>query len=171
MKNKYLIYVSLAIILATIQACSAGSATPTRIVSQNPTQAIEKTSLAVTPIAAQASTIIEGPVGPETIDLTNPALYLISNAPAYTFDVKMQFSGKDATGAAKEVTVSMTEETQTLPQKMQHFVVVVTGGEGSAETVIIGDLAYSVFQGACYPFCCFKQRGTRSIREHAQTAE
>lgn len=159
MKNKYLFYIALAIILVTIQACSVGTATPTTIVTQNPTQAIEKTSLAITPIATQAATMVEGPIGPETIDLTNPALYLISNVSAYTFDAKMQFSGKDAIGAAKEVTLSLTEGTQTLPQKMQHFVVVVTGGEGSAETVIIGDLGYSVFQGACYPFSASSKEG------------
>ena len=159
MKNKYLIFVALVIILTTLQACSVGTATPTTIVTQNPTQAIEKTSLAITPIATQAATTVEGPIGPETIDLTNPALYLTSNALAYTFDTKMRFSGKDVTGAEKEVTLSMTEGTQSLPQKTQHFVVVVTGGEGSAETVIIGDLGYSVFQGACYPFSASSKEG------------
>ena len=159
MKNKYLIFVTLVIILATLQACSVGSVTPSTVVPQNPTHVIENTSPAVSYNTTQAATTVEGPIGPELIDLTNPALYLTSNALAYTFDTKMRFSGNDATGAVKEVTLSMTEGTQSLPQKTQHFVVVVTGGEGSAETVIIGDLGYSVFQGICYPFSASSKDG------------
>ena len=66
---------------------------------------------------------------------------------------------REQLGQAKVVTLAMTELTQTLPQKAQHFLVEVTGGEGSAETVIIGDQGYSVFLGTCSPFSALSSEG------------
>jgi len=40
-------------------------------------------------------------------------------------------------------------ETQTQPQLTQHGVVEVTGGKGSAESVVIEDQVHVVFQGTC----------------------
>ena len=159
MKNRYLILIAMVIILTTIQACSAGSGAQPTKVEQESTLAGEQTNPTVTSIPSQEAGEVSGSAGPETIDLANPALYIPSSAPAYTFDVVMNFSGVAADGAAKEVTLSMTELTQTLPQKAQRFLVVVTGGEGSAETVIIGDQGYSVFLGTCSLFSASSSEG------------
>lgn len=151
MKKQISIYIALTIILATNLACNIGSTAPSTEVEQEPTAGGQINPVATT-VPSQEADGVDGPAGSETIDLTSPALYITSNASAYTFDAKMNFIGVDATGAAKEVSLSMTEETQTLPQNTQHFLVVVTGGEGSAETVMIGDQGYSVFQETCFPF-------------------
>ena len=152
MKNKLLILITMVIILATIQACSAGPGVQPTKVEEQATLAGE----AQNPVAASTPTqeVIEVglPAGPETIDLTTLALLLPSNTPAYTFDAVMNFSGVGATGATKVVTLSMTELTQTIPQKTQRFLVDVNGGKGSAETVMIGDQGYSVFLGTCSLF-------------------
>jgi hypothetical protein len=151
MKNKFTFSSVLIIILITIQACSLGSsAQPTKII-QEATLAEELTvSTAISVPTQEAGGVADNP-GPETIDLANPDLYLTSSTPAYTFDVTMKYAGVGSTGALKEVTLAISEGTQSLPQIARHFLVVVTGGEGSAETVILGDQVYSVFQGTCYP--------------------
>jgi hypothetical protein len=167
MKKQISIIIALVIILIATQACSVGGKAPSTEVEQEPTLATEQeptivsepTSPAATTVPSQEAGSNDGPSGPETIDLTNPALYITSSAPAYTFDATMKFSGVDTTGAAKEVSLSMTEETQTLPQNTQRFLVVVTGGKGSAETVMIGDQGYSVFQEACFPFSASSAEG------------
>lgn len=151
MKKQNSIYFALVIILLASLACNVGGTVPATEVGQEPTAGSEQANPVSTSVPVQEGVAIDGPPGPETIDLTNSALYITSSAPAYKFDTNSKFTGVDTTGAAKEVSLLMTEETQTLPQKSQRFLVVVTGGEGSAETVAIGDQVYTVFQGACYP--------------------
>lgn len=152
MKKQNSIYIALAIILLTSLACNIGSTVPSTEVEQEPTIVSEPMNPIATTVPSQEAGSNDSPSGPETIDLANPALYITSSSPAYTFDATMKFSGVDTTGVAKEVSLAMTEETQTLPQNTQRFLVVVTGGEGSAETVMIGYQGYSVFQEACFPF-------------------
>ena len=155
MKKQNSVYIALAIILLANLACNVGRTAPAtesgQVPTQVPTAGNEQTNSVATAVPTQEASGTDPSAGPETIDLTNPALYITSNAPAYTFDVNTKFTGVDTTGAAKEVSLLMTEETQTLPQKSQHFLVVVTGGEGSAESVVIGDQVYSVFHGTCFP--------------------
>ena len=152
MKKQNSIYIALVTILIASQACNVGSAAPATEVGQEPTTAAEQTSPVATTVPSQEAVGIDGTPGPETIDLTNPVLYIIPGAPAYTFATAIKFTGVDTTGGAKEVSLLMTEETQTLPQKSQRFLVEVIGGEGSAETVVIGDQSYTVFQETCSPF-------------------
>jgi hypothetical protein len=164
MKKQNSIYIALAIILLASLACNIGGTAPATEGGQEPTAATEQTNPVATTVPSQQAAGIDGPPGPETIDLTNPALYITSSEPAYKFDTNTKFTGVDTTGAAKEVSLLMTEETQTLPQKSQRFLVVVTGGEGSAETVAIGDQVYTVFQGACYP-SLLSSLGEQSLSE------
>jgi len=151
MKKQNSVYIALAIILLASLACNIGSTVPSTEVEQEPTIVSEPMNPVATTVPSREAGSNDGPSGPETIDLANPALYITSSEPAYKFDTNTKFTGVDSTGTAKEVSLLMTEETQTLPQKSQRFLVVVTGGEGSAETVVIGDQVYTVFQEACYP--------------------
>ncbi len=150
MKKQNSVYIALTIILAASLACNIGNTAPSTEVEQEPTTG-EQTNPVATTVPSQEAVAIDGTPGPETIDLTNPALYITTSEPSYKFDTNTKFIGVDSTGTAKEVSLLMTEETQTLPQNSQRFLVVVTGGEGSAETVVIGDQVYTVFQEACYP--------------------
>ncbi|MBK8782856.1 MAG: hypothetical protein IPO22_13865 [Anaerolineales bacterium] len=153
MKKQNSIYFALVIILMASLACNIGGTAPaTESGQEEPTTVDGQTNPVATLVPTEDAANTDGPVGSETIDLADPALYITSSAPAYTFDTAIQFNGVDVTGAVKEVSLSMTEETQTLPQKSQSFLVIVTGGEGSAETVVIGDQGYSVFQETCFPF-------------------
>jgi len=150
MKNKFTFSTVLIFILLTIQACSAGSSVqPTKIIQEATLAEVASTTTSIP--TQEAVGIIENP-GPDTIDLTNPDLYITTSAPAYTFDTTMKYAGVGTAEALKEVALAMSEATQSLPQIERHFLVSVTGGEGSAETVMIGDQGYSVFQGTCYPF-------------------
>ncbi len=151
MKNKLSVLITMVIVLFTIQACSAGSAQPTPN-EQQATLAEGQANSTATLAPSEEANEVDSSAGPETIDLTNSALFVPSNSPAYSFDVVMNFSGVDATGASKVVTLAMTELTQTLPQKARRFLVEVTGGEGSAETVMVGDQGYLIFLGTCSPF-------------------
>lgn len=159
MKKQNSVYIALAIILLASLACNIGSTVPSTAVEQEPTIVNEPTNPAATIVPSQGAGSNDGLSGPETIDLANPALYITSSSPAYTFDAKIIFSGVDKTGISKEVSLSETEETQTLPQKSQRFLVVVTGGEGSAENVMIGDQGYVVFQETCFPFSASSTEG------------
>ena len=159
MKNKFTISIALVIVLITIQACSAGSgAQPTKTI-QEATLAEAQSTPSVASIPTQQTSGVDNNAGPETIDLTSPTLYITTIAPAYTLDVLMNFSGMASNGTTKEVTLAETELTQTLPQKEHHFLVVVTGGEGSAESVFIGDQGYSVFLGTCFLFSASSSEG------------
>ena len=75
MKKQNLIYFALVTILMTGSACSAGGIAPSTEGGQ--------TNPAATTIPAQEAVVIDGPPGPETIDLTNPVLYITSSAPVY----------------------------------------------------------------------------------------
>lgn len=153
MKKQNFIYFALVLVLLASLACNIGGTAPATTESgqEEPTTVDGQTNPVATLVPTEDAANTDGPVGSETIDLTNPALYITTSELAYIFDTNTKFTGVDSTGTAKEVSLLMTEETQTLPQKSQRFLVVVTGGKGSAETVVIGDQVYTVFQEACYP--------------------
>lgn len=152
MKNKSLFLITMLIILTTIQACSAGPGVQPTKVEQQATLAGDATNPAAVSSPTQEVSEVGLPAGPETIDLTNSALFIRSNTPAYTFDAMMEYSGMDTIGAAKEVTLTINEQTQSIPEKSNHFTVLVTGGEGGGENVILGDQGYLVYQETCLPF-------------------
>lgn len=68
----------------------------------------------------------------------------------------IKFTGVDTTGGAKEVSVIQSAEIQTQPQTTQRFYV-----EGTADTVIIADQAYTVIQGVpgCNTFLASSVQG------------
>jgi len=144
MKKQNSIYIALAIILTASLACNIGGTAPATEVGQEPATAAEQTNPVATTDPAQEAVAIDGPAGPETIDLTNPALYIVPSAPAFTFDMTIKYNGVDTTGAAKEVTsIIGSAEVQTQPQIAQRFL----SFSGAFETVIIGDQMYVVIQG------------------------
>lgn len=165
MKKQNSVYIALAIILLASLACNVGSTAPATESRQAPTAGNEQTNPVATAVPTQETSGNDTSAGPETIDLTNPVLYITSNMPAYKFDVDAKFTGVDTVGAAKEVSLLMTEETQTLPQKSQRFLVVVTGGKGSAETVVIGDQGYLVFQETCSLFPASQNLSGQNLSE------
>lgn len=142
MKNKKSIYIALVILLAPSLACSAADTEPTTV--------IEPTISAATAIPApsQEAVGIDGPPGPETIDLGNPALYIVPNAPAYKFDATIKITGVDTTGSPKEFLSFTSVEIQTQPQTTQHILFEGNGQiAGAAETVIIGNQLHTIIQG------------------------
>jgi hypothetical protein len=143
MKKQYSLYFALIIILIASQACSAGGATPSATTD-------EQTSPLAATISAQESGSIDGPPGPETIDLTSSALYIQSSAPEYRFESTIHYSGLDTTGVAKEVTALMALEVQTQPQPAQRLV--LDYGTGSSETTAIDDGVFMVISGECSAF-------------------
>lgn len=134
-------------LLLSILACSAGGAAPSTENAQEPTAEAEQISLTAIPIPTQGTTSIDGPPGPETIDLTTPTLYITSSSPAYKFESTLNYSGVDATGAAKEVTSIRTIESQTQPKPAQRLV--LDNGAAASETSSIGDQVYMVVYGQC----------------------
>ncbi|MGB3399021.1 MAG: hypothetical protein WBA34_02475 [Candidatus Deferrimicrobiaceae bacterium] len=103
-----------------------------------------------TAIPSQDAGNADSAAGPETIDLTNAALYIIPDSPAFRFESTIKYAGVDMTGAAKEVSEIGSTEVQNLPQVTQRFVwalegyVDPPGSSGSvniltSDTVIIGD--------------------------------
>jgi hypothetical protein len=140
MKN-YSIYITLVIILSSSSACNTGSLTPATEGRQEPPAAI---------ITAQETVALDGPPGPETIDLTNPTLYIPSSAPSFRLESTIKYSGLDPIGAQKEVTSLMTFEIQTLPQPAQRLV--LDEGFGASETTAIGDQVFMVISGECSAF-------------------
>ncbi len=158
MNNRSSLYVALAFVLITASACAAaGGAQPAgagddQALAGSPAAATE--SAPSNPDAAtapsQEAANADGSAGPESIDLTSPALYLLPNAPAYHFDSTIRYTGTDKSGAAKEVTENGFAEVQTQPQVTQRFLsslegyVDDAGSSGSinilsSDTVIIGD--------------------------------
>lgn len=152
MKKQTSIIIALAIILTASQSCSVGGKAPSTEVEQKPTLASEQEPTIVSEPTSPATTTVpsgsnDGPPGPETIDLTNPALYIIPGAPAFIFDMTIKWTGVDTTGGAKEISYIGSVEVQTQPQITQRFLSSSEGdvdSAGSSETVIIGDQAYAV---------------------------
>ncbi len=174
MKKRSSIFIALVIILTASLACNLGridpstgagqkptvgsvetnltaTTAPSTEVGQEPTAGSVQTNPTATTVLTQEAVAVDGTAGPETIDLTNPALYISFKTPAYKFDGATKFTGVDTNKSPKEVSLLFTEETQSLPKKSRHFLVEVIGGNGSAETVVIGDQVYTVFEGVCYP--------------------
>jgi hypothetical protein len=158
MKKRSSIYLALAIILMTSMACSVGGTAlateiekePTLENKQEPTTGSEQTNPAATIVPSQDAGNVGGSAGPETIDLTNPALYIHPDAPAYTFAMTTNYTGVDTTGVAKEVSEIGLTEVQTQPQTTQRFLSSLEGYMDSAgstgsvnilssDTVIIDD--------------------------------
>jgi hypothetical protein len=149
MKKQYTIYFALAVILIAGQACSVGGTAPSTQGGQETVTTDEQTTPVATTVPSQA-VAIDGPPGPETIDLTSPALYVQPNAPAYRFESTIQYAGVDTTGVAKEVTSFMAFEAQTQPQPAQRFV--LDNGFGESETIAIDDQVFMVVLAECSAF-------------------
>ena len=163
MKKQSSIYIALVIILLASLACNIGGTAPATEVGQEPTAAGGQTNPVATTVPSQEAAGIDGPPGPETIDLTNPALYIVPSAPAFTFEMTIKSIGVDTTGAAKEASLYGMTEVQTQPQITQRFLLLSEGGigAGSAETVIIGDQLYTVLTGVpgCNTFLASSMQG------------
>ena len=137
MKQQNSVYFALVTILIASQACSVGGTAPSPEVGQEPVTTDEQASPLATTVPSQA-VAIDGPPGPETIDLTNPALYIVPSAPAFIFDMTIKYKGVDTTGAAKELSqIVGSAEVQTQPQIAQRFF--AGGGDEYSDTVILGD--------------------------------
>ncbi len=150
MKIQNFRYFALAIILIASQACSVGDTAPSTEGGQEPVTTDEQTSPVATTVQSQAAVAIDGPPGPETIDLTSSALYIQPIAPEYKFESTIQYSGPDTAGAAKDVTSFMTLEVQTQPQPAQRLV--LDNGFGESETTAIDDQVFMVILGECSAF-------------------
>ena len=142
MKKHNSIYIVLAIILFASLACSIGGTAPATEGGQ--------TDSVATNAASQEAGGNDPSAGPETIDLTNPALYIVPDAPAFKFEATTKYTGADAGGVAKEVSEIGLTEVQTQPQIAQHYLFSLegyldpAGTTGSinilsSDTVIIGD--------------------------------
>lgn len=181
MKKQNSIFIALVIILTASQACSVGGIAPSTEVEQEPTLASEQGPTAVSEQTSSVATIIpsqeaggvDGPAGPETIDLTNPAFYIVPSAPAFTFEMTIKYIGVDTTGTANEASLYGSTEIQTQPQITQRFLSLSKGGvsgAGSAETVIIGDQLYTVLTGipGCNTFLASSMQGPSMLESMFQ---
>jgi hypothetical protein len=142
--KKNSVCIALVLILLVSLACNIGSTAP----ATDTGQADPPGTNAVSTEAAGGD---DGPAGPESIDLTDPALYIIPGAPAYKYDTTLQITGMDTAGNPKEFRSFTSVEVQTLPQINQHifFEGDTLGPEPSnkagsinilsSDTVIIGD--------------------------------
>lgn len=150
MKKRNSVYIALAIILLASLACNVGSTAPATGSGQAPTAGNEQTNPAATAVPTQETGGNDPSAGPETIDLTNPALYIVPSAPAFIFKTTTKYTGVDATGVAKEVSEIGSAEVQTQPQIEQHFLFSLEGYMApagttgsvnilSSDTVVIGD--------------------------------
>ena len=158
MNKRSSLYVVLALVILTASACAAGGAA--QPAGAGDEQALEGSPAAATESAtantdaaaapSQDAANADGPAGPESIDLTNAALFIIPDSPAYRFESTIQYEGVDTTGAAKEVSEIGSAEVQTRPQVTQRFTFALEGyvdspgSSGtfnilSSDTVIIGD--------------------------------
>jgi hypothetical protein len=138
MKKQNSIYIALVIILTASLACNIGGTAPATESGQ--------TDPVATTVPDQEAVAIDGPPGPETIDLTSPALYIHPNAPAYKFESTIKYTSVVTTGVAKEYSSFMALETQTQPQPAQRLVL---DSAGLGETITIGDQLYMVAYGEC----------------------
>ncbi len=139
MKKQNTIYIAIVVILAASLACNVGGTAPATESGQEPTDTAGQASSAATTAPVQETNGVDGPPGPETIDLTNPALYIIPGAPAFIYKRAVIFTGVDTAGAAKEYSDIGLVEVQTQPQITQHFLVGDLDGPEWSDTVIIGD--------------------------------
>ena len=150
MKKRSSIFLALAIILMTSIACTIGGTALSTEVEKEPTPGSEQTNPVATTVPSQEAGGNDPSAGPETIDLTNPALYIVPNAPAFKFESTIKYTGVDTTGVAKEVSEIGLVEVQTQPQTTQRFLSSLEGymdspgTKGSinilsSDTVIIGD--------------------------------
>ena len=150
MKKQNSIYFALVLILIASLACSVGGTAPSTEVEQAPTAGNGQTEPVATTIPSQEAVANDPSAGPETIDLTNPALYIVPDAPVFKMESTTKYTGVDTAGVAKEVSEIGLAEVQTQPQIAQRFSFSLegymdpTGTTGSvnilsSDTVIIGD--------------------------------
>jgi hypothetical protein len=150
MKKQNSIYIALVIILTASLACNLGGTAPSTGAGQEPTAGSAQSNPVATTVPTQEAVAIDGPAGPETIDLTNPALYIVPSAPAFRFRSTIKYTGVDTTGGAKEVSEIGLTEIQTQPQTTQRYLFSLEGYVDSAgatgsvnilssDTVIIDD--------------------------------
>lgn len=150
MKKRSSIFLALAIILMTSLACSVGGTALSTEVAKEPTAESEPATSVATTVPSQEAGGNDPSAGPETMDLTNPALYIVPSAPAFKFESTIKYTGVDTTGTAKEVSEIGLVEVQTQPQITQRFLSSLDGymdspgTKGSinilsSDTVIIGD--------------------------------
>ena len=150
MKKQNSIYFVLVIVLVASLACNIGSTAPSTEVKQEPTTGSEQTNPVATTVPSQEAGGNDPAAGPETIDLTNPALYIVPDAPAFKMESTTKYTGVDTAGVAKEVSEIGLAEVQTQPQIAQRFLfslegyVDPAGTTGSvnilsSDAVIIGD--------------------------------
>jgi hypothetical protein len=143
MKQRNRIYIALAVILIASLGCTAQGTAPSAGGGQPGTEAAAAPS-------QPAGNIDDAPV-PEAIDLSNPALYIVPDAPAYKYDSALKITGVDTAGGPKEFDSYTLLEVQTQPQIMQHILyegdlmgASPSDAPGSisipsSDTVIIGD--------------------------------
>jgi hypothetical protein len=173
MRKKNPVYFALAIILLGSLACNVGAAAPATEGGQEPVSEDGQTNPGATTLPAQEAAAFDGPPGPETIDLANPALYIAPSAPAFTFEMKIKYMGMDTTGAANEAWLLGSTQIQTQPQITQRFSSLTEGGAGgdsTAETVIVGDQLYTVLTGVpgCKTFLASSMQGPSMLESMFQ---
>lgn len=89
----------------------------------------------------------DAPGGSAAVDLSDSAGQGVSPFPAYTLDMKIEYTGKDLEGNDKTMRITTSLETQTIPQEARH-VSIFSGDTGETlDVVIIGDQFYSVLPG------------------------
>jgi hypothetical protein len=139
MKKQNSIYIALAIILLASLACNIGGTAPATEGGQEPAAGAGEANPVSTTGPAQEAGGNDPSAGPETIDLTTPALYINPGAPAFIYKRAVIFTGVDTTGAAKEYSDTGLVEVQSQPQITQHFLVGDLDSPEWSDTVIIGD--------------------------------
>ena len=84
--------------------------------------------------------------GPETIDLSNPALYANDAYSTYKMNMALNYDGVDTSGSPKSFDLVFNIEHQAQP-KAQRISMVGEDAMESIEFVVLGDQAVSVFPG------------------------
>lgn len=85
--------------------------------------------------------------GPETINLSNPAMYANDAYPAYKMNTSIKYDGVDTTGSPKTFELVFNIANQLEP-RAQH--ISMAGGDDSTENIefiVLGDQAMSIFPG------------------------
>lgn len=84
--------------------------------------------------------------GPETIDLSDPALYPKDTYPTFKMDTSLKYDGVDITGSSKTFNMNFKVESQEEP-KAQYIWISSNSAEEGMEFVTMGDQSMSVFPG------------------------
>ena len=96
---------------------------------------------------------------PETIDLSNPALYVNNAYSTYKMNMAIKYEGVDTAGSPKSFDMVFNIENQTQP-KAQRITIAGEDATENIEFVILGDQAMSVFPGVgCSVFPASSMQG------------